>query len=756
MSAETPAAPTKGGHRWRFFRAGGVDQVRIERGADIVHLDQLDQKLWVALSCPVRGLEFDDRTLELLDTQTDGHVRPPEILAAVKWVARMLKNPDELVEEKDGLPLASINTTHLDGKKLLASAKMILETLGKEDAGEITVADTLQTAEFFKKAKKNGDGVVPPEAMTDAALATAAKDLLATVGGELDRSGLQGVSASKIEAFFKEAAAYSAWWKAAEDARASVLPLGDKTAAAYAATTAVAAKIEDYFARCRLAAYDPRAQAMLNTEEKRFLELAAKDLTITSAEILGLPLQKVEAGRPLDLVDGVNPAWVDAVTAFRSAAATPLCGGDRKTLTEADWRALQAKLAPYAAWMSAKAGAAVEPLGLARVRELLAGKAREDLLAVCAADAAIQPEIDALTEVERLVRYYRDLHRLLVNYVSFSDFYSRERPAIFQAGTLFLDGRSCELCFRVDDGGKHGALVAMSSSYLAYCELSRLGKKMTVACAFTAGDSDHLLVGRNGIFYDRKGNDWDATITRIVDHPISIGQAFWAPYKRFLRWIEEQVAKRAAAADAEATTKLTDVGETLGEAAKTGEAKAPKSKFDVGVVAALGVAVGGITTAVSALLAKFFELGPYIPFGVLGVILAISGPSMAIAWLKLRQRNLGPILDSNGWAVNGRVKINIPLGGSLTNVARLPAGAERSLVDPFEQKRPKWPKRVLWTVIWIAVLFGAWYSKTLDQQSWYGKALHFVKLPTRTEFDAPKPAPTPAPAPEKPAEAAPK
>ena len=48
--------------------------------------------------------------------------------------------------------------------------------------------------------------------------------------------------------------------------------------------------MDDYFARCRLAAFDPRAVAALNREEKEYLALAAKDLTITAAEIAGFPL----------------------------------------------------------------------------------------------------------------------------------------------------------------------------------------------------------------------------------------------------------------------------------------------------------------------------------------------------------------------------------------------------------------------------------------------------------------------------------
>jgi hypothetical protein len=46
----------KTGYNWRFFRVGGLDQVRIDTGEDLKHLAELDPKHWVALSCPVKGL----------------------------------------------------------------------------------------------------------------------------------------------------------------------------------------------------------------------------------------------------------------------------------------------------------------------------------------------------------------------------------------------------------------------------------------------------------------------------------------------------------------------------------------------------------------------------------------------------------------------------------------------------------------------------------------------------------------------------
>src|SRR5215510_10729413 len=134
---------------WKFFRAGGFDQVRLESGADLLALDQLDQKLWVALACPTTGLEFDSKTLALIDTDKDGRIRAPEVIAAVKWAAACLKNPDDLLKPSASLPLYAINDATPEGQQLLASAKQILSTLKKPDAGTITIENTTQVTEKF-------------------------------------------------------------------------------------------------------------------------------------------------------------------------------------------------------------------------------------------------------------------------------------------------------------------------------------------------------------------------------------------------------------------------------------------------------------------------------------------------------------------------------------------------------------------------------------------------------------------------------
>ncbi len=689
-------------HPWHFFRTGGLDQVALTSSADLLALDQLDQKLWVALSCPVTGIELDEKTLALVDADADGHIRVPEIVAAVQWAAARLAEPADLLQGADALPLAAFNSATPEGKILLGSTRQILANLGKKDAAAISVADAADTAKIYSANPLNGDGVIPPEATEDPAVQALIKDIVACGGGTADRTGSAGVTAAQIESFFTDLAAYVAW--VGQSATKEIAILDDGTDAACSAIKAVRAKVDDYFARCQLAAFDARALAALNRSETEYLVIAAKDMQLAAAEVSALPLARIEAAKPLPLLEHVNPSWAAALAILHAKAVAPIFGAAKTTLTAAEWADLNSRFAPYETWLGGKTGGAVEKLGLARMKEILAGPGRAALAALVARDAALEPEYKAITDVERLVRYHRDLRTLLHNFVNFADFYSPDRPAVFQAGTLYLDSRSTELCLRV---AGPSPLAAMSKAYIAYCTCTRAGSPpLAIAACFTQGDSDYLFVGRHGVFYDRAGHDWDAVVTSLVDNPISIRQAFWAPYKKFVRMIEEQVAKRAAAAEAESTGKLATVAEKTANADKSGPVVASK-KIDVGTVAALGVAVGAISGALAAIGAGLAHLAIWkLPLVLLGLVLVISLPSMAIAWLKLRQRTLGPILEANGWAVNGRVRINIPFGAALTAVAKLPPGAHRSLEDPYEDKEAARQKRRAVALLVVLVLAG--------------------------------------------------
>jgi len=695
-------------YRWRFFRAGGFDQVAIDTGADMLSLKDLDQKLWAALSCPVKDLEFDGKTLEYLDTDRDGHIRAPEVIEAVTWAGSMLKDPDFLVKGKEGIPLTAINDTSEEGKNLLSSAREILKSLDKENKEIITVEDTDNEDRIFSQTKFNGDGIIPAES-ADSDVRTVIIDIMDCFGSEKDRSGNPGISLEKVEGFFNEAQTYLKWQKEIED-DPSILILGESTKDAYDCLVAVRDKVNDYFIRCNLARFDRRSAELLNPSAEDYQRIAPQNLSSAAESYASFPIAIIEPERPMPLTEGVNPAWVESMKNFKEQVVKPLLG-DKDSMDIDEWNKLNQLFAPYETWCNKKPQTQVEKLGIDRIKEIVDGDYRESIIALIEKDRSFEPQANAITSVDKLVRYCRYLHTFINNFVAFRDFYSLKNKAIFQAGTLYLDGRSCDLCIKVDDIGSHVTLANLSSVYLVYCSCIRRGgtDRMTIAAAFTAGDSDQLMVGRNGVFYDRKGQDWDATVVRILEHPISIRQAFWSPYKQASKMISEALMKIAAARSKASSERMAAQAMQAGAQAAAGKPPVAEKAFDAGrfagIFAAIGLAIGFIGSAITSLVTGLFKLAWWQwPLLFIGIVLIISGPSMFIAWLKLRRRNLGPILDANGWAVNTRAKINIKFGTSLTGLAKIPEGSEKSLADPYADKKRPWGVYILVILIVIAII----------------------------------------------------
>jgi hypothetical protein len=707
----------KNRHAWRFFRAGGVIQVQLASGKDIAAIPELDLKLWFALAMPVNGVDIDPSTMRLVDADGDGRIRPPEIIQAVKWAEAAFVSLDDLLAGGDSVKLAAIKSG-----SIRRSAKNMLAALGRSDADCVTLADVVRMEEVFANTRFNGDGVVTPESAEDESLSKAVADMIAAVGSVQDRSGRAGLDAAKLDAFFKEGAAYLAW-ASTPDSEASLLPYGPDSFAAAASVAAVRAKVDDFFARVKLAAFDSRCAEAMNRSLAEYAAMSGRDLSATSSETSAFPLAYVGGGAALPLLEGVNPAWAGAVRALRDGAVKLVLGRSADFLTCEEWEKVKDAFAAFFTWQAAKPVTGAEKQGVERVRELLVGGYHERITALIESDVAAKPEFDEMHSVEKLVRFQRDLVRILTNFVNFSEFYHK-RTAAFISGSLYLDSRKCRLCVDVTDAAAHAKLAGLAGMYLAYCDVMRPnGMKKTVVAAFTDGDSDNLMVGRNGVFFDNQGNDWDATITRVITSPISLREAFWSPYKRLQRFMDEFVAKRAAGSDAAAQAKLEEETLRAASAEKKDGVAAPAAvtlpkKIDVGTVAALGVAAGAIGATLSALATGLMSLSWWqFPLVFAGIILLISLPSMIMAWLKLKRRNLAPVLDANGWAINSRARINAPFGAAMTDTASLPVHMVGRFADPFAEKKKPWrlylaPAVVLIAVVWVLDRRGKLYEWT--------------------------------------------
>ena len=552
----------KTGYNWRFFKTARLAQVKIENGEDLAHLAELDRKLWTALSSPTTGVRFDARMLALMDTDGDGRIRVPEVLAAIDFLKGKGVNLDDLFKENPD------------------------------------------------------DRAALDKVMADQA------DLAAAEPSAADKATLKA-------------------WEDAPKGDAAILPLGDKTAAAEAALAAVEAEIDAFF--------------------------AVPD---------DLPLVTEELDKVLPLTKNLNPKWAGAIATFATAVVEPVLGKEAaEELTRLEWAAIKAKFAPYRAWQAAKP--------------------------VMAADTKAK-----LEDQERLLRYKLNLVSFLRNYVNQADLYDPACEAMFQMGTLYIAERACSLCFHVDNEAAHAALAERSECCLVYAKLTRKGSAETrqICAAITAGCTAPLYVGRNGIFFDRDGLDWDATVTKIVEAQVSLKEAFWAPWRKLGQTVAEQVKKFIGDRQTAATAGVTKAADGSAAKEKGGNAAAL-----AGSVAALGVGVGMMGAAFAGL----FGLVAGLPWwktaiAVVAVLLAVSLPSVILTWFKLRRRDLGAILNAGGWAANRPLRFSNGLAREFTRLAVLPPGAYAAR-DPYA--RTPWKAIIAAVLVALAILLG-WAWKT--------------------------------------------
>ena len=700
-------------YKWEFVNLGGSSRVRINSGEDIAHLAELDPKMWTVLSCPVTGLEIDDKSLRYMDIDGDEKIRVNDVIATSQWITGVLKNADLVLEGKDSIDIENIDQENPEGKKLYSSAKQILANLGKEGT-VISLADTADVAAIFAKTRFNGDGIITEATAEDADDKAAIAAAVASLGGVADRSGAAGVNADLIEAFYKNLADYVAWHGAAVEA-----PFGDKTDAVIDAYNALDAKVKDFFMRSKLAAFSPDSTASLDVQTASIQAISTENLTAKTDEIASYPIARITGKAELDLTAPVNPAWASKFELARSVAFA-----DKKVLTEADWAAVGAQFAAYTAWKGAKAGACVEALGLDAVKDFIAKDRKASLHDLVAQDAALAEEAANIQMVDKFLHIFRDFYRLVRNFVTLNDFYTKDKDvaAIFQSGRLIIDQRECRFCMKVADMAKHNASAATSGMFLVYCDCKTKSKPGTlnIVAAVTVGEIGDLIVGKNAVYYDNAGEEWDAVITKIIDNPISVAQAFWSPYRRMAKAIENLINKSAADKDAKMMADATAKINAAPAATAAGAAATPAQPFDIGkfagIFAAFGMALGALGTALTSIFGGIISMPWWQTLVVIAaILLVISGPAMIMAWMKLRRRNIAPLLNANGWAVNAASRISIPFGETLTDAAKYP---KMKLKDPYAKAGMAPWKAWLITIAALAVVAcGLWLFNLL---SWAG------------------------------------
>ncbi len=670
-------------HRMTFRRYGRSTHLRIRTAADLADALELDRARWVAIAAPLDALDRDTGLPSLLAAPGARRLTCEDVADGIRWMLATLRDTFGVDARSDRLSVAAIDPDAPDGPTLAEALGRMLRRLGRSADDAVTLGEVRRIAARVEATPVSARGVVLPEAVERDAIRRFISDIIATTGGAAHPSGRPGVGPAELDRFLAASAAWLAWHDrgaCGEADRTDICPLGAATAAACDALDAVRARVDLYFAQCEAAALDERLVRRMGWTEAELAHLDLDDAAALEQVLREAPLATPTPRRVLDFAGPINPYHADALDRFRRRAAAPVLGEVPSALSAAQWRQVKAFYEAHRRWRADRPDTPVAALDVGTLRAYqqapFAAAVREQI----AAGEATAIELDAIRLAEKLLACQAHLIDLAQNFVSFPHLYAPDRRAMFEMGTLVMDGRRFTLAIRTDDHKAHAAVAAASGMFLLYLRLETPpgAPAVELVVPVTSGGRGNLSVGKRGVFFDVDGVETPAQVVHIVDNPISLREAVAAPFLRLARLFTGKIESLSAAADKRLDAQAQAAMTTTAPAPAVAPASEPL--FGGGMLMGAGVAVAALSSALAYVTTVAADAGARTMLwgllaGIGAAVVLVMIPTTILALLRLRRRDLSAILEGAGWAINARMRLTRRQSITFTHRPPYPPGS---------------------------------------------------------------------------------
>ncbi len=701
-----------------FDKYGGYYHLRISSIKDLEHILKLADGRWMATSCPIFGLNMDSSFLRFLDADGNGRIISNEVRESIRWLLKYIKLTDSDYQQQSYLTLDTINTDTPEGKSLRDSAERVLINLDLPNSDKITIEQVRNRQSIMAKANYNGDGIIPPEVIENQDTAQFVRDIIATIGGVDDASGLKGINENILEQFKSEAKNYLEWYEQGiipeGKEKTSIMIYGTKTHEMYNAISKIREKIDQFFAQCALLRINRKIADQIITIDNESKEFDYNDTRSINERLKLAPIYKLNPEGVLILDESYNEVYHSVVKSFKENVYTPIFGDNTYRLNKTQWEDIILKFSAYESWIKSKPATNIESLGVEKIRTYLNSSHDQIIYDLIEKDKSVAGEIQQLQNLEKLLAYHRWLLEFVNNYVSFPYLFSISHRAMFDMGTLILGGREYTFSMKIENRMAHINIAKNSGICLIYLQVtgSKPEETFEIAVPVTRGNLKDAYVGKRGVFFTINGKEMDAQIVHVVENPISLWETIKEPFRRVYAMIGSRFSQIAQAIQKESektiVTTQTDQkaiqsGLTQAQQISTTQTQQPTQvpvteqtrasgnirdiMIGVGFLAAgLGTALKFLTDTAKQLTQPQTLQVLLIMIGVfLGVAIITAGIS---GWIKLRQRDMGILLQASGWSINGRMRIIRPMARFFCRKTRIPKGAKRyrkELLTPIEK-----------------------------------------------------------------------
>ncbi|MFC1850919.1 hypothetical protein ACFL27_12055 [candidate division CSSED10-310 bacterium] len=679
----------------KFRKLGGSHHLCLDKPEDLKLISELEEPFWMATSASINNFAGDKRLFEFLDTDNNKRIRCLEVKTAISWLFRCLRDHSEIGVNTDNLYLDNLDTSHEEGQRIKTAAERILININCPNKEIITLAQTRDRKTILAAVGTNGDGIIPPSATQDPAVQAFITDVMHILPGEMDASGTKGLTEGILQRYITESNKFLRWYGQGHLPHGKLNPdifaWGNRTNDVHTYFTELEPKLDEYFLLCQASHYITSFETRVKPHH--VLEPDPGLNNNIEAVLLELPLAQPTAEGNLDLSGYINPLYKEKFKKFVSIALEPLFRNNLASLTFLQWQLIKNAIMPYAHWMKQKPNTVLEKLGPEKLMAYAEGNYISAVNKLIERDEQIGQELTAIQEVEKLILFSQWLPRVVNNFVSFPELYDPTKRALFEWGTLILDGRTFRLCLPVQNRAQHKLVAHHSGIYLMYLKLYPQSDEyaLEIAVAVTKGNAGRICVGKKGIFYSHDGHEFDAEVTEILENPISLIEAFFHPFKRLGEIVENQIEKIIGQSEKGLETALEKRSALVGESIEKMEASHPPStqaekraptvqsaitspaqpgterNFFRDMVVSLSLSVAAIGSSFAFITKMLSEVKlNHIIATLLACLAIILGPILILTLIKLHRRDIGMLLEASGWAINGRMRLTRKLSKMLS------------------------------------------------------------------------------------------
>ena len=666
-----------------FTRYGNSYHAVIKTAADLKHTLLLDEALWVATAAPIETFRIDPVLLQQLDTHKDRRITADELQTAIRWLFSLLMNPEIIEEESDLLQVSTINPDAPDGPRIIDALQKTAAACGG-DCEQVSLQQIRTLKTRIEQQPISGAGVILPEAGKDEAISRFLQTIVTCTGGAAHPGGSKGVDETTLQLFLSQARSYVQWLKqgASETPASPVKPLGDATDAAYSILQTLRDKINQYFTQCLAVERDPAFISAIWPCDTTTPPINTVDTDALRAMLRAAPLAKPDGAGLLSLSDpSINPQYKAALQSLQDLLLVPLQNQfpNSDTLSRADWEAICTLFVPYENWLKAKPDNLFDAMNPELLNEYLETGYANAAYELIRTSRNSSIELEQICLAEQLALYQKYLLRFANNFISLPDLYNVDAKALFEEGTLIMDGRRFNFAIRVFDRTQHAAIIQKGNMFVMYLEItSGNTTPYEIAVPAAAGTRGSLFVGKCGIFAHVDGSELNAKIVQIVEKPISLQEAMLIPFVKLgeiftgkMDALSTSAGKQLEKAGSES---ISAINQTITATNTPAPAKNSLSSMNIsGTLAGAGLAVAALSSSFALTLKMLAGIRWWqIILGLAAAILALLMPTLITAAIRLRKRDIKNLLEGSGWAINVPIRLIRPQRQYITSKVQRP------------------------------------------------------------------------------------